>query len=92
MPAGGWIVIDSTYNSESFIRGRYDLSWSAFQNVAGGIVTNPTAELGELEMISGAERRQLLFEIHSTGVEWREMVRSRTLPGAGGAVARMQSL
>jgi len=40
-----------------------------FQTLLESIVTNPTAELGELEMISGAERRAPL-RIQFDCVEW----------------------
>jgi len=64
------LAIEFHYNSRIFRSADIRSLMGHFQALLENAIANPEAKIGELEMIGGPERRRLLVEYNSTGVEW----------------------
>ena len=66
----GRLAIDLHYNSELFCSRDIGCLSGHLRSLLESVVSTPAAKLAQLEMITEAERRQLLFEYNSTRTEW----------------------
>jgi amino acid adenylation domain-containing protein len=64
------LVIEFHYNSKLFRPDDIRFLIGRFHALLENVVTNPFTKLGDLEMLTGAERRQFLVEYNSTKIEW----------------------
>jgi amino acid adenylation domain-containing protein len=64
------LVMGFHYNSELFRPSDIRSLIGNFHALLENVVTNAFAQIGALEMLTEAERRQLLIEYNSTKVEW----------------------
>src|SRR5262249_18238315 len=64
------LIVEFYYDSELFrpVDIRYLIGH--FQSLLESVIASPTAKVGELEMLTAAERRQLFIEYNSTETEW----------------------
>jgi len=64
------LVIEFHYNSELFRPADIQSLIGHFHTLLENVIAYPLAKVGELEMLTNAERRQLLVEYNSTKIEW----------------------
>jgi non-ribosomal peptide synthetase component F len=58
------------YNTDLFDRSTIEQMTTHFQNLLSAIVANPAVSVGELPLLSAAERHQLLVEWNQTAAEY----------------------